>query len=133
MSMIKNEDEGRCGLDKPASRWMLDPLDEDDDAQEVSLTRRQVVRIALVASEAGARFQRERSEVDPMAWMLAPRRMFAGRPPIEACADRDDCMRAVLTHGLGLGLDPAASAIDALIIGEELGKTPRNTAAFTEA
>ena len=39
--------------------------------------------------------------------MLAPRRLFRGAAAIEACLERDDCMRAVLLHGLSIGLDAA--------------------------
>ena len=83
-----------------------DPLDPDlpQDA-EVVTTRRALCRIATVAAETGARFQREASAVDPMGWMLSPRRMFDGASALEACLDRDHFVHAIILHGLSLGMD----------------------------
>lgn len=93
-----------------------DPLDEDrpDDAAVVA-TRRGLTRLALIAAETGARFQREGEGHDPMAWMLAPRRMFTGGTALECCLAREDFMRALLLHGLSLGLDAEPGQIDALL------------------
>lgn len=94
----------------------LDPLDADEpDDVVLTATRRGLTRLALVAAETGARFQREEVAHDPMAWMLAPRRLFDGAPAIEACLERDPCLRAVLLHGLSLGLDAEPAQIDALL------------------
>lgn len=103
-------------LDTGHTVTLLDPLDEDrpDDAVVVT-TRRAICRVALVATETAGRFQREAVEYDPMSWMLAPRKMFDGGSAIDACLDRDACMRGILVHGLGLGLDVDRSAIDALM------------------
>jgi hypothetical protein len=92
-----------------------DPLDQDshDDALLVT-TRRGLLRVALVAAETASRFVREAEDVDPMAWMLAPRRLFAGRAAIDACLDRDECLRGILLHGLSIGLDADPDEIDAL-------------------
>lgn len=92
-----------------------DPLDPDlaIDAP-ILVTRRRLIRLALVATEAGARFQREASEHDTMAWMLAPRKLFGGRDAIDATLEREHCMRALLLHGLGLGLDALPADIDEL-------------------
>jgi hypothetical protein len=98
-----------------AGRWMLDPLDHSDSDEHITLTLRQVVRIALVASEVGARFQRDDISTDPMAWMLAPRRAFHGLPPVEACMSQRNCVRAVLIHGLGLDLNISSGALDSLM------------------
>ena len=97
------------------NRWLLDPLDEDLGDETVVLSLREVVRVVLVATEVGARFQREGLGTDPMAWMLSPRRAFGGTPPIEACVTRSACAQAVLVHGLGLDLDIDAAALDALM------------------
>ncbi len=97
------------------SRWMLDPLDHADDDECITLTRRQIVRVTLVATEVGARFQREGISTDPMAWMLAPRRVFGGIPPVEACIMQSNCARAVLIHGLGLDLNIAPDDLDVLL------------------
>lgn len=94
----------------------LDPLDPDETSDAVVTTsRRALTRLALVAAEAGARFQREGIGHDPMAWMLAPRRLFHGSAPVDACLDRDNCLRAVLLHGLSIGLDAAPARIDAIL------------------
>ena len=94
----------------------LDPLDADEatDGQVVT-TRRGLTRLALVAAETGARFQREATPHDPVAWMLAPRRLFDGEPAVISCLERDHCLRAILLHGLALGLDASPRTIDALI------------------
>ena len=93
-----------------------DPLDADRaDDVAVSATRRSLCRVALIASEAGARFQRESAACDPMAWMLAPRKLFGGGAAIEACLDRDHFSRALLLHGLGLGVDANPEDIDGLL------------------
>lgn len=93
-----------------------DPLDPDGPG-DVALTtsRRALVRLALVATEVGARFQREGVGHDAMAWMLASRRLFGGEAAIDACLERDACLRAVLLHGLSLGLDAGPDQIGALL------------------
>lgn len=94
----------------------LDPLEDDEASDEIVLTsRRAICRVALVATETALRFQREAVEHEPMAWLLAPRRVFEGAAAIDACLERDACLRAVILHGLGLGLDVEGSTIDALI------------------
>jgi hypothetical protein len=99
---------------------LLDPLDADGpEDQVVVTTRRAICRVALVASETAGRFQREDVKYDPMSWMLAPRRLFNGNTAIDACLQRDDCLRGILVHGLGLGLDVERSAIDALMAGDD--------------
>ena len=101
-------------------RWIIDPLDEVSTGGRNVLRDVEVLRIVLVALETGARFQREGIALDPLAWMVAPRKMFHGLPPIEACKSADACSRAVLVHGLGLGLDPEADAIDLLFAPDEV-------------
>lgn len=93
-----------------------DPLDDDDAHDElVVTTRRAIGRVALVATETAGRFEREGVDYDPMAWMLAPRRVFGGAAAVDACLERDECMRGILIHGLGLGLDVGRDAVDALL------------------
>lgn len=92
-----------------------DPLDEDHPSDlQVTTTRRGLTRLALVAAETGARFQREAMHHDPMAWMLSPLTLFGGAAALEACLQRDACVRGILIHGLSLGLDADPMAIDAL-------------------
>lgn len=97
-----------------------DPLDPDhpEDAAVIT-TRRALCRVATVAAEAGARFQREATAVDPMGWMLAPRRMFDGACAMEACLDRDHFVRAIILHGLSLGTDADPDVLDRLQAGDD--------------
>lgn len=108
-------------LASPIAR--LDPLAYDmPDDEPLVATRRALCRVATVAAEAGARFQREGVGIDPMAWMLAPRRLFRGAAPIEACLHREDFQRGVLLHGLSLDLDMDPDAIDELLDGDGDGQ-----------
>lgn len=105
---------------QPSARYE-DPLDSDEVGDAfVAATRRGLTRLALVAAEAGARFQREGDgNLDPMAWMLAPRRLFGGEAAIDACLSREHFVRALLLHGLSIGLDADAHDIDALLDDED--------------
>jgi len=95
---------------------VLDPLADDVATDRVVVTTdRAICRVALVAAETGARFQRDGVPHDPMAWMLAPRKVFDGGTAIEACLERDACLRGVLVHGLGLGLDVDRGPVDVLM------------------
>lgn len=99
----------------PVARYD-DPLDEDaPNDVAVTTTRRGLVRLALVAAETGARFQREGVEHDPMSWLLAPRTLFDGASAIDACLTRQACMRGILIHGLSLNLDADPKVIDELV------------------
>lgn len=107
------------GAIRPA--FALDPLEHDDPADEVVVaSRRALCRVATVAAEAGARFQREASAIDPMDWMLAPRRMFDGEAPLDACLRREPYLKGVLVHGLGLDLDMEGEEIDDLLDGVDM-------------
>ena len=111
---IIDQDKGATG--NSLQSWFEDPLDADQAGDaEVRTTRRALTRVALIAAETGARFQREGADKDPMAWMLAPRRLFAGTAAIEACLERDNFMRGLILHGLSLGLDAAPDVIDGLM------------------
>ncbi len=101
----------------PANQFIFeDPLGADTpDDEAVVTTRRALCRVATVAAEAGARFQREANPIDPMGWMLAPRRMFDGAPAIEACLDRDHFVRAIVLHGLSLGVDADPDVLERLV------------------
>lgn len=107
------------GLGLPVIPY-VDPLDEDcaDDAM-LLVTHRSLLRLALVAAETAARFERERIDADPMAWMTVPRRLFDGQTAIEACLGRTEAIRAILLHGLSLGLDAEPADIDALASDDE--------------
>lgn len=104
----------------PSLMFYEDPLDEDDASDVAVLaTRRSLTRLALVAAETGARFQREGLDCDPMTWMLAPRRMFKGQSAIQACLDRAPCVRALILHSLSIGLDAEPEDLDELFDASE--------------
>lgn len=93
-----------------------DPLDADSPFDDVVITTsRALCRLALIATETGARFQREAEPHDPMSWLMSPRRMFAGSTALEACLEREHFLRALLLHGLSLGLDADPEEIDGLL------------------
>lgn len=95
-----------------------DPLAEDRSSDlPIISTRRALTRLALVAAETGARFQRDGEGMDPMAWILAPRRLFDGEAALEAVLAHGPFMRALLLHGLSIGLDAEPAFIDDLVAG----------------
>ncbi|WCP14067.1 hypothetical protein sphantq_02509 [Sphingobium sp. AntQ-1] len=97
-----------------------DPLGMDEAGDlVVTTTRRAISRIAFVAAETASRFERESIEHDPMAWLFAPRRIFEGQAAIDACLERNDFQRAILLHGLSLGLDADREEIDDLLDDDE--------------
>lgn len=96
--------------------WNVDPLAEDRAEDRVVVTTdRGLVRLAVAASEVGARFAREGIAHDPAAWMLAPRAMFDGRAAIDACTELSHFHRNIVMHGLSLGLDAEPSELDKLL------------------
>ncbi len=108
------------GLGDFGSILRLDPLDDDDlRDRSLCLTERELLRLILVAAETGSRFQRENVAVDPVAWLLSPRQLFEGRSAFEACRELRPFKRAILLHGLSLGLDASAEAIDALTLKDD--------------
>jgi hypothetical protein len=113
MDFAKPTDAVTKGL--PSVWPHYDPLDRNSVTDEpIVTTRRSLLRVALVAAETAARFVREQVDADPMAWMLTPRRLFEGRAAIDGCLERVECVRAVLLHGLSIGLDADPDEIDAL-------------------
>lgn len=69
---------------------------------------------STVAADTAARFQREGLPVEPVAWMLSPRKLFNGASALDACLEHGNFIRASILHGLALGLDADPSDIDAL-------------------
>ena len=97
-----------------------DPLNADEHPDALVITtKRAIDRVALVATEAANRFYQGSLPHDPMAWMFATRRVFGGGAAIDACLGRDDCMRGIPVHVLGLGLDVSRTAVDALLAYED--------------
>ncbi|WP_157099181.1 hypothetical protein [Novosphingobium rosa] len=102
-----------------------DPLDPDLPTDRMILTsRRALCRVVTVAAEAGARFQREGASIDPVGWMLAPRRMFDGAAALEACLEKQHFIKAVMLHGLSLGTDADPDLFDRIIEDDPSTMTP---------
>lgn len=98
-----------------------DPLDVDEPSdQAITLTERQLARVVFIAAETGGRFEREARASDPVAWLFAPRVLFDGLAPVSACQDRENFIRAIILHGLSIGVDAEPSDIDALLVDEDL-------------
>lgn len=120
-------DSDRMGIvPSAASDWLaVDPMDDDEAGDEIVLTtRRRLMRLSIISAEVGARFAREGVAHDPMAWMLAPRRVFDGRVGIEACQELRGFGRGIVLHGLGLGLDADADFVDDLLLEGGLDDVP---------
>lgn len=96
-----------------AAAWQLDPLD-DQTGEYLVVDRVDLVRIACVAAETGARFQREALSRCAMDWLITPSDLFDGLPPIEACRRKDACSLAILVHGLGLPVDIAPATLNTI-------------------
>lgn len=100
----------------PVTFYWPDPLDPDDrNDPPVLVTKRRLIRLAIVAAETGARFQREGLEQDPVAWLLAPLTLFDGGDAINASLELAGCKRAILLHALAIGLDADPSLLDDLL------------------
>ncbi len=96
-----------------------DPLAEDQsDDDLIVLTNRQWMRLVFVAAETGARFQREGIDVDPIDWLSAPRRVFDNRCALKACTELPSFVRALILHGLSIGLDASPEDLDGLLADE---------------
>ena len=103
-------------LPAQAHREPANPLAPDSSTDvALRITDRQLVRLLLVATETSSRFQREGVGHDALAWMYSPRRLFEGRSAIEAAIHCLPCRRAILLHGLSLGLDADPVRVDRLI------------------
>lgn len=121
-AFVKGDPAALAAITGPDAYRLFDPLEPDGPADGIlSVSKRGLARLALVASETGMRFARDEIKHEPMAWLLAPRRLFDGRSAIEACLERKGCTRAVMLHSpeLGFGLDADADAVDSLIEDEE--------------
>jgi hypothetical protein len=65
----------------------------------------ELARLSYVASEIGARSVREQADIEPLQWLMEPRRVFEGRTALQACRSEEGFRRAVVLHGMNLGLD----------------------------
>ena len=92
-----------------------DPIGTDGIGDSVVIkTVRSLCRIAMIAAQIAIRFRDEGSPHDPVAWMLAPRRLYDGDNALHACLERRAFMRTMLLHGLALGLDAVPGDFDHL-------------------
>jgi hypothetical protein len=111
--------DDRTGADRHPPRNLcdhVDPLNIDRECDPpVLTTERRLRRLTLVAADAGARFAREGISHDPMAWMLAPRMLFGGARPMDACQERKGFLQATLLHRLSLGLDAHPDLLELLL------------------
>lgn len=98
-----------------AAPFLEDPLGLDQACDTSRLiTDRQLLRLIIVAAHTAARFEREALDVDPVAWMLSPRKAFFGKAPVNACHEMSGFTRAIVLHGLAIGLDADPHSIDDL-------------------
>ena len=68
-------------------------------------------RLAHISAEVGARFLRERIDLEPLQWLASPRKLFDGRSALTACSTAEGFRRATALHGLSLGLDADPSTV----------------------
>lgn len=82
-------------------------------AEETTIGRTMAAaRLGYVAAEFGARFVRGGRDVEPIQWLMSPSRLFDGRTPLHACQKPEGFRRAVVLHGLGLGLDAEPATVE---------------------
>ena len=71
-------------------------------------------RLAYIAAETGARFVRERIEIEPIDWLNRPCQLFDGESAMNACRHPIGFERAVALHGLALGLDASPAIVSGI-------------------
>ncbi|QDP19061.1 hypothetical protein [Sphingomonas xanthus] len=86
-------------------------------------SRLATLRLMHVAAETGARFIRERIDHDPLDWLLTRRKLFDERSAVEVCGRPEGFRRAVVLHGLSLGLDTAPTHVARIPAHEFLSHT----------
>lgn len=132
--MVRAEHNCAQYLQVPA--YLPDPLGEDraDDPRR-HLSDREIARVVFLAAETGHRFAREGRDADPAAWMFAPRRVFDGEAPVEACASRHGFVAAMVLHAVwpDLDVDPAVIGHLLDVDGEDEGDGPAAPAALYTA
>ena len=92
----------------------MNPITEN----QLMVNRRQFFgrsAMGIGSAALGSLLQRDGLAEDPVGWMVSPLELFEGRAPIEACMERSACSKAILLHGLGLGLDADPAVIDRLL------------------
>lgn len=89
------------------------------------------MRLLHVAAETGARFVREKINADPLHWLLAERQLFDRRTALDACRGAEGFRRAVVLHGLSLGVDVAPHVVEGIPAVEFLNRTARTHLSLT--
>src|SRR3546814_6317142 len=91
------------------SDWSSDVCSSDLDIGLLAAKR-----LAYVAAETGARFIRDRIQIEPIDWLHRPCQLFDGESAINACRHAIGFERAVALHGLGLGLDSSPAIVSGI-------------------
>lgn len=105
------------GVSREPLSFDCDPLSVDAVGDRlISISLRELARVAVVAVETGARFQRELLPADPTTWLLSRRSSFGGRSALETSLSRDGCLRLLTMQGLAQALpddrEPAWRSLD---------------------
>lgn len=109
--------QGRLAAMRKGGARPFDPMGADAGSDRAMVaSMRRLGRLAGVAAEVGARFSRDRIEMDPMEWLSAPRGLFDGKSAIEACQGRDGFVAGMLVHGLSLDLDADGADLAAMLV-----------------
>lgn len=98
----------------------------------ISLSDRHLSRLLLLTGEIGRRFERERRDTEPAAWMYAPRVLFGGRNAVEACSQRGRFLDAMLLHKVTPLLDMHPEDMATLVYPDDEANVPEcgSTASF---
>lgn len=89
-------------------------------AHRVLRDRLVMARLLYVAAETGARFVRERINVEPLDWLFSEREVFGGGTAVSSCAAAEGFRRAAVLHGLSFGLDAAPRVLEGIPASEFL-------------
>ena len=79
-----------------------------------------MTRLLYVAAETGARFVRERIDVEPLDWLFAELELFDGGTAVSSCMATEGFRRAAVLHGLSIGLDAAPSVLEGIPVSDFL-------------
>lgn len=69
----------------------------------LSVSARSLVRLAMVATETGSRFERDGRD-DALEWLTEPCRFLRGMIPLWAALERGPCLELSMLHGLSLDI-----------------------------
>src|SRR3546814_5443997 len=107
--------EGRGGeYSPPQVRATLRRSDTSGARSRADIGLLAAKRLAYVAAETGARFIRDRIQIEPIDWLHRPCQLFDGESAIIACRHAIGFERAVALHGLGLGFDSSPAIVSGI-------------------